>query len=70
MSEYPYWRDPEYKAALRKLNASVRPYLAELLAKRGLTRDDMDRALRGDRTSPAWYLMEQGNQRRDSNDAA
>ena len=37
----------------------ARPLVDRLLATRGLTRGDLDRALAGDATSPAWPLLDQ-----------
>jgi hypothetical protein len=48
-------RDPP---AAQPVGAPPRPLVDRLLASRGLTRDDLDRALAGDATSPAWPLVD------------
>jgi hypothetical protein len=52
-SERAHRGDPDLGARV-----AVRPNVDRLLAMRGLTRGDLDRALAGDETSPAWPLID------------
>lgn len=52
-----YYETSEYRADARALRASLRPLIDAMLADLGITRDELHRAMAGDRTSPAWAIV-------------